>query len=258
MDPALRRYLTELTERARGLLGADLVGVYAAGSVGLGAYQPGRSDVDVALVSAGPLTGATKRALVAALRHESLPCPARGLELVGYRREVALSGTPDPGFEFELNSGAGMPFRVSWQVADRPAADGLFWYALDRSILHQQGYRLAGPPAAEVFGAVPPAELRTLLVAALTWWSQRPGPVGPEPTPGAEETVLGACRSLVRVRHGVWTTKVEAGRRLIAAGDPAAGLIERCVTARHGGPPPGAAEARAFGRRVLAEVAAVL
>ena len=29
--------------------------------------------------------------------------------------------------------------------------DGLFWYGLDRSILHQSGLSLLGPPASEMF-----------------------------------------------------------------------------------------------------------
>src|SRR5690349_7544388 len=110
MDSDLRRYLDDLVDTARTVLGGDLAGAYAAGSVGLGAYQPGRSDVDVALVGAGPLTETAKRDLTARLRHEALPCPARGLELVAYQRTVAAAGRPEPGFEVELNTGARMGF----------------------------------------------------------------------------------------------------------------------------------------------------
>ena len=34
-----------------------------------------------------------------------------------------------------------------------------------------------------------------------------------------EDAVLGACRSLVRFRDGVWLAKVDAGRRLAARGE---------------------------------------
>ncbi|MDG4810457.1 nucleotidyltransferase domain-containing protein [Micromonospora sp. WMMD1120] len=254
MDRDLQRYLDDLVTTARDVLGDDLVGAYAAGSVGLGAYQPGRSDVDVALVSAGPLTGDTKRALVARLRHEALPCPARGLELVAYDRAVAASGTPEPGFEVELNTGAAMPFRRTLDPAGRPAADGLFWYGLDRSILHQSGLSLLGPPAGEVFADLAPADLRRLLVEALTWWLALPTPPGDQPAPGAEDAVLGACRSLVRHRDGVWLAKVAAGQRLLDAGERT-DVVRRAVAARHGGPPPSGAEARAFQRRVRDEIA---
>ncbi|MCM0674304.1 nucleotidyltransferase domain-containing protein [Micromonospora phytophila] len=255
MDSAVRRYLADLVGTARDVLGDDLVGAYAAGSVGLDAYQPGRSDVDVALVSADALDPARKRELVARLRHEALPCPARGLELVVYRREVARAGSPEPGFEVELNTGPRMPFRVTWAAGDRPAEDGLFWYGLDRSILHQCGHTLLGPPAAETFADLAPADLRRLLVDALRWWLALPTPPGDGPAPGAEDAVLGACRSLVKVRHGVWLSKTAAGRRLVEDGWPA-DLVERSIAARDGGPPPNGREARAFQRQVLDEISA--
>jgi hypothetical protein len=217
-------------------------------------YQPGRSDVDVALVVARPLAGPVKRALVDRLRHEALPCPARGLELVAYRREIAASGTPDPGFEVELNTGATMPFRATYDPAERPVADGRFWYALDRSILRQSGLALLGPPAADVFADPAPEELRGLLVAALRWWLALPTPSGDDPAPGAEDAVLGACRSVVRWRDGVWLGKVDAGRRVAAWGGDA-DLIERSIAARRGGPPPSGPEARVFQQRILDDIA---
>ncbi|AYF27431.1 nucleotidyltransferase [Micromonospora tulbaghiae] len=255
MRDDIRDYLAEVVRRSRDVLGDDLVGAYAAGSVGLGAYQPGRSDVDVALVAAGPMPEPDKRLLVDRLRHGSLPCPARGLELVVYRRDVAASGTPEPGFEVELNTGATMPFRATYDPADRPAADGRFWYALDRSILRQSGRTLIGPPAADVFADPSPEALRALLADALRWWLALPTPPGDEPAPGAEDAVLGACRTLVRYRDSVWLGKVDAGLR-VAADDPDAALIRASIEARRGGTPPSGPAARAFQRRVLDRITA--
>ncbi|MBL6275841.1 nucleotidyltransferase domain-containing protein [Micromonospora fiedleri] len=258
-DEPLRRYLTTLVAVAGEVLGDRLCGAYAAGSVGLAAYQPGRSDVDVALVCADRLDRAVAGELVARLRHEALPCPARGLELVVYRREVARSGTCEPGFEVELNTGAGMDFRVSYTPADRPATDGLFWYGLDRSILHQSGRALFGPPAAEAFADLAPSDLRRLVRDALRWWLDRPVPPGDLPAPGAEDAVLGACRSWVRLRHGVWLPKVAAGRRLLDEAGPlvdadTVDLVEQSIAARTGGTPPTGPRARGFQRRVLAAI----
>ncbi|MFG1716830.1 nucleotidyltransferase domain-containing protein [Micromonospora sp. NPDC049203] len=255
MRDDIRDYLAEVVRRSRDVLGEDLVGAYAAGSVGLGAYQPGPSDVDVALVAAGPMPDPDKRLLVDRLRHESLPCPARGLELVVYRRDVAASGTSEPGFEVELNTGATMPLRATYDPADRPAADGRFWYALDRGILRQSGLALLGPPAADVFADPPPQALRALLADALRWWLALPTPPGDEPAPGTEDAVLGACRGLVRHRDGVWLSKVDAGLR-VAADDPDAVLIHAAVEARRGGPPPSGPAARAFQRRMLDRIIA--
>lgn len=255
----LRQYLTELVTVAGEVLGDDLCGAYAAGSVGLSAYQPGRSDVDVALVCADLLDHRVASELVAGLRHEALPCPARGLELVVYRREVARSGTPDPGFEVELNTGARMDFRASYGPAQRPLADGLFWYGLDRSILHQSGQALLGPPAADAFADLAPDDLHRLILEALRWWLARPAPDGEVPAPGADDAVLGACRSWVRLRTGVWLPKVAAGRRLVNEAGPLVDpgtveLVEQSIAARDGGVPPIGAAARAFQRRVLADL----
>jgi hypothetical protein len=240
-------YLAALVARARGVLGPHLVGAYAAGSLALDAFQPERSDIDVALVTAGPLADTEKDDLVAALRHEALPVPARGLELVVYTHSAAGSGTPDPAFEVELNTGPGMRFRVSRRPDDRPVVDGSFWYALDRSILSQSHGALLGPPASDVFADVVAEDLRTLLVDALTWWLRQPA----DPV----DAVLGACRSLVRFRGGDWLDKVAAGQRLLDTGYQPAAVVEGAVAARLGrgtAPPPEAA--RAFQRAVRAEI----
>ena len=240
-------YLAALVDRSRGVLGGNLVGAYAAGSVALDAYESGHSDIDVALVTADPLTDEEKHDLVAALRHEALPVPARGLELVVYTQAAAGSGRPDPGFEVELNTGPRMTFRATYRPEDRPAADGLFWYGLDRSILSGNGRSLLGPPAHEVFADVDPEDLRRLLVAALGWWVRLPG----DPV----DAVLGACRSLVRYRNGEWLSKVAAGRRVLAMGHQPAGVVEAALGARLGtGPPPSPEAARAFQRQVRSEI----
>lgn len=246
VDLAARRYLADLVSAARDVLGDDLVGAYAGGSLALDAYEPGRSDIDVALVTEDRIPDEHKRRLVARLRHEVSPCPARGLELVAYRRAVAASGNPHPGFELELNTGASMVFRATYHWQDRPDSDGRFWYGLDRSILHQSGLQLDGPPAAEMFADLAPADVRHLLVEALTWWLARP-------LASADDAVLGACRSLVKIRDGVWLSKVAAGRRLADTGHEPA-LIARCIAARRGDALPDTAEACAFQRRVLDEI----
>lgn len=64
------------------MFGTGLVGACAAGSLARDAYQAGRSYI--ALLCHDQLSEAVKRELIARLRHKTLPCPARGLELEVY------------------------------------------------------------------------------------------------------------------------------------------------------------------------------
>lgn len=256
MEPWVEQYLRRITDEAEAVVGADLAGAYAGGSVALYAFDPIHSDIDVALVSRSALSGAVKHQLVGRLRHDALECPARGLELVVHRREVAMSGAAEPGFELELNTGPRMDLRVTFRPEDRPAGDGHFWYGLDRSILHQHGVALAGPPASAMFADLAPADLRELVVASLHWWAERAAPADDGRSPEAADAVLGACRALVRIRSGRWLGKVDAGRWLLAGGIELADVVvvEESIAARAGRPPPSCARARALLERVLVEI----
>jgi predicted nucleotidyltransferase len=249
----VERYLRALVDAARAVLGEELIGVYVGGSVALDAFQPGRSDIDIAMVCRSELSAPGKDQLMQRLRHEVLECPARGLELVVYRREVAVSGTAEPGFEVELNTGVDM-FRVTWRPEDRPVADGLFWYGLDRSLLHESGLTLTGPPAWDMFADLAPADLHDLLVTSLRWWIARPTPPDDHPAPGTEDAVLGACRALVRHQLQRWLSKVDAGLVMLERGYEPAEIIEESVAARSGGCPPDGGRARAFQQQILEEI----
>jgi hypothetical protein len=184
-------------ERVRGLLGDELVGVYLAGSGALGGYVHGRSDVDVAVVARNPLARETKEALVAALRHEAFPCPARGLELVVYAQ-----GNPLP--ELNLNSGARMDFLATFE----PGEDSPHWFVLDRAILAARGRALAGPPPAEAFPPPGEEEILGALATGLRWYRDRPE----EPR---DDAALNAVRTRAYLETGLWLSKAEAVELLL-------------------------------------------
>jgi hypothetical protein len=272
-DPVVTEYLATLTERAQAVLGDNLVGVYAAGSIALEAYEGGRSDIDVAIVVDAALERSTKQAVIDALRTESLPCPARGLELVVYRGEIAAAGGSDPDFEVELNSGPQMAFRATFAGSDRSTEDGTFWYAIDRSILAERGLALTGPDAADVFRSVSEGDLVTLLAVSLRWHlamsaggsgtangsesSGTSAQESDEPAAWTDDAVLNACRAWRRVRSGHWYSKVDAGRQVLR--EPATpanvtAVVRQALDARAGGSSPSVRQARDFQRFVLAEI----
>ena len=198
----LEAYLQRLAARLGELLGPELVGVYAGGSYALGAYEPGRSDVDVAVVVRSRLTREQKGAVVAGVRHEALPCPARGLELVVYRLAATQGPSTAAAFELNLNSGERMPFRLDYEADP----DEEFWFPIDRSILAAHGVALAGPPAAKVFAPIPREQLLPVLAEAI------------RRQPAGEDARLNAYRALRYEREGVWSSKREAAAWAAALG----------------------------------------
>jgi predicted nucleotidyltransferase len=183
IPPQLAGYLDELVTRLSSA--ADLHAVYLIGSAASGGYEHGRSDVDVVAVTKRSLTHGERRTLAEAA--ESLPCPARKLELVVYP-------LGSDRHEINLNTGE----KVSFDPAEDPA----FWFVLDRVVAEQDAVVLWGPPWHEVFEPVPREAVLEALEQALAWQQQN-DPVG-------RSSVLNACRAWMWLETGEWRSKPEA------------------------------------------------
>jgi predicted nucleotidyltransferase len=194
-----RLYLEELARRAAAVLGDELVGVYAGGSFALGGYEPGRSDLDVAVVVESGLAAEQRSLLVECVRHEALPCPARELELVVYRLSTVRSGSAKRDFELNLNCGAD----TAVLVESGPGSGASFWYPIDRSILAQAGIAVLGPPAREVFAPIPTEDLRPVLEEANRWHRADLG--------GGADAAANVARAEHFLREGRWVAKREVG-----------------------------------------------
>ena len=241
----MREYDDVLVATLGSVLRERLVGVYVSGSVALGDYVPGRSDLDRFVVVSSALPRTVKEDVVASTRHESLPCPARGLELVVYTAEAA--GRPPRGADFELNlnSGRGMPFHVSFEPADEPA----HWFVLDRAIVRERGWALLGPPPEQVFAPVPRHTALAALAQSLRWHGENAELAGPN-------LVLNALRAWRFAATGEWVSKADAARWGPGQGADR-GLVDAALAGRMSAerPPLDAERSEALLARVLAEVA---
>jgi hypothetical protein len=170
--------------------------VILIGSPALGDYVQGVSDLDVAVVSEGPVED--PEAVAAPLRHAELPCPADGLELVVYRADQAAAATRDLEFELDLNTGVHGD-RLLTELGDEPG----HWYLIDLAIAREHGVSLAGPPARELIGEPPRADLLATLEAGTRW--------AEEHEPDSPNTVLNAARARRFAECGDWLSKSEAG-----------------------------------------------
>jgi hypothetical protein len=193
------RYLRELVARARGVLPDDLRGVCLMGSAAAGCYRPGRSDLDVAIVLDRPVPVDRREAVVAALDHDALPCPARGLELVVY--DAAGLASPDgPAYLINLNTGARMDRHVSFDPRENPR----FWFVLDVAIGRELGRALLGPRADDLFPALPDDLVRRAALDSLDWWWAHGGHRG--------AAVLAACTAWRWTAGEGWASKSGAAR----------------------------------------------
>ncbi|MEV5933335.1 aminoglycoside adenylyltransferase domain-containing protein [Streptomyces sp. NPDC052079] len=195
----LRSYLDELVHRTRAVCGPHLVSVLAVGSLALGDYRHGRSDVDVTVVVDDALPRRSLPELARKLAHPALHCPAAGLELVVYPRAFAVRPSDAAGYLMDLNTGPSLPERVSYDARESPA----FWYVLDRSIAHQTGLPLYGRPVRDVIAAPRRAAVLTALRASVREHAQGEGHA-------ADNRVLNGCRSVVYCRTGHWFAKRRA------------------------------------------------
>ena len=182
--------------------------VLLIGSAALGDYVPGVSDLDVAVVA--PDAVADPEAAAAPLRHAELPCPARKLELVVYRAEQAATPLRDLEFELDLNTGPGGD-RLLTELGGEPA----HWYVIDLAIAREHGISLAGPPASELIGEPPRADVLGALLGGLRWAAAE--------EPDSPNTALNACRAARFAVEGDWLSKTDAA--VWAAGRPSGGDI---------------------------------
>ena len=218
---AVDGYLKELVRRLQVVAGDELVGVYAGGSYAFGAYEPERSDLDLAGIVASPATQTLKESIIAALGHESLPCPARGLEFVLYRLATVREPSIEAAFELNLNTGARMEFRAEFE----PGPKETHWFPIDRSILAQHGIVLFGPHSEDVFARFPRAQLLPVVLEAVRWHSNG--------LARGDDAVLNACRAWRYAVEEVWSPKPAAGAWALAQPDPPK-LVAAALKARSG------------------------
>jgi hypothetical protein len=219
--PEVALFGHQVAEDLARTLGTDLVGVYFVGSVVLGGYVPGESDIDIAAVSNAGLTDAERQSVAAVVVEASTVCPARGVEFTLYRREVASSLPDSADFEVNANGGPRMPTAVHLDASSEPG----FWYVLDRAIAHRSGLAICGPPPRETFADVPRSILLKAMQESMAWHRVH--------EKATLYSVLNACRAWRFAAMDVLGSKLE-GATWARARWPDTGVIDAAVALRRG------------------------
>jgi hypothetical protein len=190
-------YLDELVRRVQNVVSDRLVGIWLVGSAALGDFERHRSDLDVQAIATETLPEHFLTGLAAELAHESLPCPARGLEFVLYPQSGLLD--PDgPTFQLNLNTGASM----STHLGLDPAAEPRFWFVIDVAIARDHAVSLDGPSAEAAWPELPRPMIAGALREALAWHA-----LGSR---SRAQAFLAACRAWAWAVDGVWRSKRDA------------------------------------------------
>jgi hypothetical protein len=158
-------YGSEVAASLQEVLGDALDGAYYVGSIALGGYVAGESDLDIVAVSERAIPDQAKLSIAEAVFDTTMSCPARGLEFTLYRREVAGSSPVDADFEINVNGGPRMARSIHLESRAEPG----FWYVLDRAIAHRCGVAICGRPPVEVFAEVSRRLLLDAMVESMGW-----------------------------------------------------------------------------------------
>jgi hypothetical protein len=193
------RYVNRLLERIGAVADRDaggIAGAHLVGSLALGGYRPGLSDVDLVVVTEAALPPIARSAL--ADRAAEVPCPTRGLELVVYHRDAVADPRLDAAYDLNLNAGPGM---ASHRSVD-PSEDPAFWFVIDRDIGRARGRVVSGAMPARLLAEVPRADVLDAVATSLAW--------AVEHEPSGASTVLNALRARHFAETGEWTSKESA------------------------------------------------
>jgi predicted nucleotidyltransferase len=198
----LQSYTAGVVGPLSAALGDDLVAVYLHGSAAMDAFVPTRSDVDVLVVTDGPVGADAKSVLAERLSESSLPCPGVGLELSIVTSLAARTPSDAPAFELHLST-------AEDRVVDGEELPGDPDLVAHFAMTRERGVVLFGPPADQVLSPIDRSRLLRVLADDLTWALEQ-GLGG--------YAVLNAARALLFVREGTLCSKPEGGAWALANG----------------------------------------
>lgn len=207
------------------VLGDDALGVVLHGSLAMGGYLPGRSDVDLLVVAARPLLPSGVEELTAATLTAAADWPAR----VDYRLVLAPAAarpTREPPMELWIEIDGRLPGGQRVHIRRAGERD----LVLELSICRALGQSLHGASPGSLIGAVPPAWVDQVGLTQIEDWIE----IG-EDLRFAQMTVLTACRIWRFKEERVHCSKSEAGRWALGR-DPTLAVVRMALDHRERDP----------------------
>ena len=248
--PTVNDALALLLSEARAILGAEFVGLYLYGSLSLGDFTPGSSDIDFLLVTREALSPPVQEALAALHARLAVSESPYARKLEGWYFPRAALRRDDPAVRVPT-IGADWPFGLG-----KPSA---VWI-IERWIVRERGITVVGPPPDTLIEPVSSEALRAAVRALLHdfWVRQLDGPDWLRPRDYQAFAILTMCRALHTLATGTIVSKPAAATWATAHLDPRwSPLIARALRWRHDTGPGEMDEMLAFVRWTV-ERAAVM
>jgi hypothetical protein len=210
------RFASVLAEECRDALGDALDAVILHGSLTLGGYVAGRSNIDLLVIVARPLTDAQVAALA------DLQAPTR-VDLRVVTRQVAAEPTRLPALEAGISFPCDREPRTERRTIERDLV-------VELSVCRAHGVTLQGLAPRDAIGEVPDAWVLDVADAQLSAWQA----IGDDP-PHAQLTVLTACRVWRFAEEGRHCSKAAAGEWALQR-DPTLRAVRDALRQRHDDP----------------------
>lgn len=187
-------------------MSSDLVGLYLHGSLAMGCFTPGRSDIDLLLVSREPLTRRFKRQLAETLlRNSNRPSP---IEISALTLADLHPWVYPTHYDFHYSetwreqTARGLADK-NWPAAASPRLTDPD-LAAHVTVTRSRGVCLVGQPAEDVFPEVPRSDYLDSILKDFEWGKDR---LNENPV----YFVLNTCRILAYLAEGQVLSKLEGG-----------------------------------------------
>lgn len=204
MSGTIQEYLEMVRERLASRSG--YAATVVTGSLASDDFVPKHSDVDLIVVFDAGLPEATKTDVTGMLSHATLPCPAKGLDLVAYAASEIINPSFNLHFDFSISTGEAWRDDISF---GGPYPGGL----IDLALARESGHSLEGIAVQGLIGPVNPKQLQFELANSIRWHLDKIH--DPFHDPFGINATLNACRALYFMKSGSLVSKSQGARHLL-------------------------------------------
>ena len=234
-----------LRDNAKDVLGDYFTGMYLYGSLALGGFDPGRSDIDPLIVTREELPDDVISELEVMYKH------LYASELEWVKKMTGLCIPLEDLRIFRENGPKNQMFNRDEFIVDRPDNDWIF----HRHVLYKCGIVIEGPPLRDIIEPIPQEQLKEIAFMFLRDWVLLTYDDTRFQGEGHQAYfLLTVCRSLYTFKNGDIATKRESAKWVLENVDSKwTDLIRQAMEWHYGDPAGDIPQTQKFMRYIMAK-----